>query len=256
MLSAFLFIIYTNDLAENSTSGKIIKYADDTVVVGLISNNDENNYRKSIVDVIKWCNDNFLEVNVTKTKEMTIDFRKNKNEKVPILINGKDVEVVSEYKYLGCLISNDLKWESHLHCQIKKANSRMYLVRSLWKLNINSKILVLLYNSIVSSVISYVITTWFNACTDHQKKAIGKFKRRMCKLIRSDYTDSVEIPQLVCETKSLSAVTRIMSDNTHPLHYCFSLLPHGLRLNMIYCRTNRFQSTFVPSAIKLYNTGK
>ena len=41
VLSAFLFIIYTNALSLCSTTCKIIKYADDTVVIGLINNDKE-----------------------------------------------------------------------------------------------------------------------------------------------------------------------------------------------------------------------
>ena len=48
VLSAFLFIVYTNELCENNKSCKIIKYADDTVVVGLIKDNDESKYENSI----------------------------------------------------------------------------------------------------------------------------------------------------------------------------------------------------------------
>ena len=43
-LSAFLFIIYTNDMAMNNKNIKMIKYADDTFVIGLIENN-ETSYR-------------------------------------------------------------------------------------------------------------------------------------------------------------------------------------------------------------------
>ena len=44
VLSAFLFVLYTNDLARNNNV-KIIKYADDTVVVGLVENDNESKYR-------------------------------------------------------------------------------------------------------------------------------------------------------------------------------------------------------------------
>ena len=40
VLSALLFIVYTNALSLSSENCKIIKYADDTVVIGLISDNN------------------------------------------------------------------------------------------------------------------------------------------------------------------------------------------------------------------------
>ena len=48
VLSAFLFIIYTNAMSMNGKTCKIIKYADDTIIIGLVDNNDETEYRNTI----------------------------------------------------------------------------------------------------------------------------------------------------------------------------------------------------------------
>ena len=63
VLSVFLFITYTNAMAMNNKNIKIIKYADDTVVIGLIENNDE-----TVEYVTEWYSQNFLDLNVTKTR--------------------------------------------------------------------------------------------------------------------------------------------------------------------------------------------
>ena len=80
VLSAFLFIIYTNALSLCSTMCKIIKYADDTVVIGLINNDNEQEYRDTVSYVSSWCNENHLNLNAGKTKEMIFDFRKIQND--------------------------------------------------------------------------------------------------------------------------------------------------------------------------------
>ena len=41
-------------------SNTIIKIADDTTVVGLITNNDETAYREEVRDLAVWCQDNNL----------------------------------------------------------------------------------------------------------------------------------------------------------------------------------------------------
>ena len=48
VLPAFFFIVYTNALSLSSENCKIIKYADDTVVIGLISDNNEKEYKNTI----------------------------------------------------------------------------------------------------------------------------------------------------------------------------------------------------------------
>ena len=49
-------------------SNTIIKFADDTTVVGLITDNDETAYREEVRDLAVWLKDNNLSLNVSKTK--------------------------------------------------------------------------------------------------------------------------------------------------------------------------------------------
>ena len=63
ILSPFLFSIYTNDLIKLSETVDIIKFADDTLVVGKISNDDSNEYFRNIDHVLKWCSTNGLVLN-------------------------------------------------------------------------------------------------------------------------------------------------------------------------------------------------
>ncbi|KAK7877944.1 hypothetical protein WMY93_031420 [Mugilogobius chulae] len=61
-----------------------------------------------------WCQSSFLHINVAKTKEMCIDFRKSSSVLSPALIGGQAVEVVQEYKYLGVMMDNKLTFESQV----------------------------------------------------------------------------------------------------------------------------------------------
>ena len=61
-------------------SSSIIKFADDTTVVGLITNNDETAYREEVRALGVWCQENNLSFNFNKTKEMIVDYRKHQRE--------------------------------------------------------------------------------------------------------------------------------------------------------------------------------
>ena len=50
----------------------------------------------------------YLVFNVSKTKEMFIDFRKVKSPSPSLMINGAGVELVDSFKLLGFHISDDL----------------------------------------------------------------------------------------------------------------------------------------------------
>ena len=70
VLSAILFIIYTNELRSRFRNCHLIKYAVDTVIVGLISNNDESEYNEQISEVVLWCKaHNLLLLMSAKTKD-------------------------------------------------------------------------------------------------------------------------------------------------------------------------------------------
>jgi hypothetical protein len=66
----------------------IIKFADNTTVVGLITNNNETAYREEVRDLAVWCQDNNLSLNVILTKEIMWTTSKRMAEHTPILING------------------------------------------------------------------------------------------------------------------------------------------------------------------------
>ena len=64
----------------------IFKFSDDTTIEGLITNDDESAYREEVEWVVDWCTNNDLDLNVAKTKEMIVDFRKNKTDLPPLAI--------------------------------------------------------------------------------------------------------------------------------------------------------------------------
>ena len=78
LLSPKLYSIFTYDCKADNSNSLLVKFADDTTVSGFITNNDEVLYRKQVSDTVEWGDDNDLILNVPKTKEMIIDFRKNK----------------------------------------------------------------------------------------------------------------------------------------------------------------------------------
>ena len=66
-------------------------------------------YLSEIDSFAIWCNDNYLDPYVKKTKEMIFDFRSKLTPHVPTVINNSEVEVVGTYKYLGTVIDDKLK---------------------------------------------------------------------------------------------------------------------------------------------------
>jgi gmma-aminobutyric acid receptor subunit gamma/cGMP-dependent protein kinase 2 len=64
VLSTLLYSLFTHDQLSKHDSNTIIKFADDTTVVGLITDNYETAYREEVRDLAVWCQDNKLSLNV------------------------------------------------------------------------------------------------------------------------------------------------------------------------------------------------
>ncbi len=131
VLSPLLYSLYTYDCVSSHSSTSIVKFADDTVVLGLINNDDEAAYLDEVERLTSWCQDNCLSLNVSKTKELIVDFRKRQQRRyTPLMISGTPVERVSSFKYLGVNISEDLTWTTHIQTQVKKARQRLYHLKT------------------------------------------------------------------------------------------------------------------------------
>ncbi len=93
VLNPLLYSLYTHDCVSSHSSTSIVRFADDTVVLGLINNNDEATYLNEVERLTSWCQDNCLSLKVSKTKELIVDFRKRQQRPyTPLMISGTPVE--------------------------------------------------------------------------------------------------------------------------------------------------------------------
>jgi hypothetical protein len=102
VLSPLLYSLFTHDCTTREDS----KFTDDTTVVGLITDKDETAYREEARDLAVWCQDNNLSLNVSKTKEMIVYYRKKRPGHAPILIDDAVAEKLESFMFLGVHITN------------------------------------------------------------------------------------------------------------------------------------------------------
>ena len=85
VISPLLYSLFTHDCVATHTYNTIIKFPDDTTVVGVITNIDKA-YKEEVRALGVWCQENNLSLNVNKSKEIIVDFRKEQREHPPIHI--------------------------------------------------------------------------------------------------------------------------------------------------------------------------
>ncbi|TWW56178.1 hypothetical protein D4764_08G0001650 [Takifugu flavidus] len=108
VLSPLLFSLYTNCCTSSHQSVKLIKFADDTTLIGLISNGDETAYRREVARQVPWCGHNNLQLNAQKTVEMIVDFRKITAPLPPLALMDSPITIVDSFRFLGTTITRDL----------------------------------------------------------------------------------------------------------------------------------------------------
>ena len=71
--------------------------------------------------LVEWCSQNIIVLNVAKTKEMIMDFRRSSSTpKLPLFINGVEVEQVDCLKFLRINISKKVDWSVQLNENLKR----------------------------------------------------------------------------------------------------------------------------------------
>ncbi|KAK3505712.1 hypothetical protein QTP70_004358, partial [Hemibagrus guttatus] len=183
VLSPLLFSLYTNDCTSTDPSIKLLKFADDTTVIGLIQDGDESAYRQEIEQLAAWCSRNNLELNTLKTVEMIVDFRRNTPALPPLTIMNSTVPTVASFRFLGTTISQDLKWDTHIDATIKKAQQRLYFLRQLRKFNLPQELLIHFYSAVIESVLCTSITVWFGSATKSDMRRLQRTVRTAERII-------------------------------------------------------------------------
>ena len=245
VLSPFLFSLYTHDCVSSHENAPLIKFADDTTVVGLISNCDKTSYE--VDTLVSWCSDNSLLLNTSKTKEIIVDFRKTRLDAVPLIINGNPIEIVHSFKLLGSTLSYDMKWEVNIDSIAKKAHQRIYFLRRLKQFGIARNILIQFYRAVIESVLTFSIPLWFGALSLRDKSKLEKIVKSASRII------GTELPALeeIYQQRVVRKASLISKDTTHPANKLFQLLPSGRRYRSLKVHTTRFKNSFYPCAVQL-----
>ena len=243
-----LFTLYTDDHRDHGDQTMIIKYADDTALVGLLKAGDEHLFSDCVRNFVTQCEDDDLTLNVAKTKEMVIDFRKNTTHDHTV-INNQEVERVSEYKYLGVFVQDDLKWSTHLTYQTKKATQRLYHLRKLREFQVVRSIQILFYASTIESVLLYGSLVWGGSCSNEDRRKLLRVTRN-CEKVISATLDPWSQPW---EKRTVKKAREIFNELSHPLNSQYQLLPSQRRLRLPASRTSRFKKSFIPNSISFLN---
>ena len=115
ILGLLLYIIYANDIATTIRKSKVAFYADDTVLY--VANKDINKavttIQKDLTRLSKWCEMNSIRINPTKTKYIVFSNKKLDVQHKVLEVDGKQIEKVATFNYLGIVLDQYLTFNNH-----------------------------------------------------------------------------------------------------------------------------------------------
>ncbi|XP_075162649.1 uncharacterized protein LOC142235283 [Haematobia irritans] len=166
LLSPLLFALYINDLNESLEGGinieelniRILLYADDIVVLA----EDPATFLFMINNLEEYCKKWSLVVNTSKSKVMVFRNGGRLSLQEKWKFQGEDLEVVSEYKYLGVILTPQMKYKKHIQNRNSQAKSA---INSTWKNFLKKDDISLqqkwsLYMAVCRSVQTYAAQVW------------------------------------------------------------------------------------------------
>ena len=137
MLGPLLFLLHFNDSVEFLSTCNMLMYADDTVTYFFDSNINsiQSNLQRDFQSLSKYLYNNELIMNLKKGKTEIMLFgtdqriRRLENSTLQIQHNDLTVNMTYSYKYLGVTLTSSLNMTDHLNALIKKASSRIHLLK-------------------------------------------------------------------------------------------------------------------------------
>lgn len=196
VLGPLLFILYVNDLPSVHFSSSVSIYADDTVMY--LKCKDlytlMKDMQKDIDTFYEWCKLNKLTLNIKKTKAMIFaKGRRNNFPAIDLTIDGKTLEVVKSFNYLGLMLDGKLNFQQHYSNLAKKIGYKIHLfsqVRSF----MDERTAVIVYKSHLLSIMEYG-NIFLEGLTQQLKQKLQRFQNRCLHICHgcNKYTSSFEL---------------------------------------------------------------
>ena len=107
-----------------------------------------------------WISSNYLTANVEKSKCMLITRSRSHRLNLKIFLNGKQLERVKHFKYLGLWISDDLSWSYHIEAVCSKARRMLGFIYRFFSPHCDANTILSLYKAHVLPILDYASVVW------------------------------------------------------------------------------------------------
>ena len=182
-LGPWLWLVYIDDLRVSSDQCKLVKYADDLTLYLCLKKKDQLNIvclQDVLNHITDWASENNMLVNASKTKILHLTLSEPKY--IPqFYMDGHLLASSTTAKLLGVTIDSRLTFSHHITVirhqilinidnMCNSLASRLYAMRELKRLGLNSSGLLLYYTANIRSLLAYACPVWGTIISDHHQQ--------------------------------------------------------------------------------------
>ncbi|XP_068756572.1 uncharacterized protein [Montipora capricornis] len=160
-----------NDLDTNAQQWN---YVDDTTTSKVVVKGGVSHVQAIANRIIEWSRENRVQLNAKSKEQRAFD---------PVIIEGKEVELVTSTKLLGLTIANNLTWNDHVTEITKKASKRLFSLTQLKRPGVPKQDLAMFYVSCMRSVTDYAAPVFFNGLPQYLKNELVRLEKRAISII-------------------------------------------------------------------------
>ena len=205
-LGPLLFLIYINDISNAHSNAEFVLFADDTNIFVKAKNKSlaYKNANEILRSISYYMLLNRLHINMSKC--CFIDFKPEKSEEANvghmIKINGTKIKQVTETKFLGVIIDENLNWNAHINKLSKKLSCSSGILNSI-KDNIPVELYKDIYYTLFESHLTYGITVW-GGVKNSKIEPLFKMQKKCIRILFGDKEAYLDKFKTCARTRELS----------------------------------------------------
>ena len=273
ILGPLLFLIYINDISNNLESD-VKLFADDTSLFSTVfdPNISATTLNNDLAKINLWAYQWKMSFNPTVSKqahEVIFSRKRNKVIHPNLTFNNINVKRVDSHKHLGLVLDDKLSFKDHLKTTIEKASKGINVLRKL-RSHIPRSSLITIYKSFIRPLFDYADiiydqpnnSSFIDQVESIQYNAALAITGAIRGSSRDKLYNELGIESLFSRRwfRKLCVFYKIFHEkspkylyNLIPEHNQFFNFRNRIQIPNIFCRTDFFRNSFLPSVIVEWN---
>ena len=145
--------------------------------------NDDSKLLEQLKKTQEYATVNKMKLNAKKTKFMVFNPRTSKDFMPAFVVDEKDIEVVEQTRLLGVVLRSDLSWSANTEDIVKRAYKKLWYLRRLKRLGVETPDLIDVYIKQIRSILEYAAPLWHSSISGEDRLRIERVQKAALSII-------------------------------------------------------------------------